>query len=37
MITCSWKNLPSKVRVGSKILIADGSLTCEVAEIKLPV
>ncbi len=37
MITCSWKNLPTKVKVGSIIYIADGSLTCEVVEVKPPV
>jgi len=37
MITCSWKNLPAKIKVGSLIYIADGSLTCEVTEVKPPV
>ena len=37
MITCSWKNLPKKVKVGSKIYIADGSLTCEIVEVSSPV
>ena len=32
-IACSYKNLPNTVSVGSTIYIADGSLTCEVAEI----
>lgn len=37
MITCSWKNLPHKVKIGSTIYIADGSLTVQVVEIKPPV
>jgi len=37
MITCSWKDLPQFIKVGSKILIADGSVTCEVIEVKAPV
>jgi len=37
MITCSWKNLPLKVKAGAKIYIADGSVTCEVVETKPPV
>lgn len=32
-IACSYKDLPKTVSVGSTIFIADGSLTCEVAEI----
>ena len=29
-IGCSFAELPSTVKVGSKILLADGGLTCEV-------
>lgn len=32
-IACSYKQLPETVSVGSIIYIADGSVTCEVAEI----
>ena len=32
-IACSYKALPQTVHVGSIIYIADGSLTCEVAEV----
>jgi pyruvate kinase len=32
-IACSYKSLPQSVSVGGTIFIADGSLTCEVAEI----
>jgi len=32
-IACSYKNLPQTVAVGSTIFIADGAITCEVAEI----
>lgn len=32
-IACSYKDLPTSVKVGSVIFIADGSLTCEVTEI----
>lgn len=32
-IACSYKSLPQTVAVGSTIFIADGALTCEVAEI----
>lgn len=32
-ISCSYKALPQSVEVGSSILIADGSLTCEVTEV----
>lgn len=32
-ITCSYKDLPTTVKVGSTIFIADGSLTCTVTEI----
>jgi pyruvate kinase len=32
-IACSYKNLPQSVSVGSIIYIADGAITCEVAEI----
>lgn len=32
-ITCSYKNLPKSVKVGSTIFIADGSLTCKVTSI----
>lgn len=37
MITCSWKDLSKFIKVGSKVLIADGTLTCEVTEVKAPV
>ena len=32
-IACSYKSLPQTTSVGSMILIADGSLSCEVTEI----
>jgi len=32
-IACSYKSLIKTVNVGSVILIADGSLSCEVTEI----
>ena len=32
-IACTYKSLPSSVKVGSTIYVADGSLTCEVSEI----
>mmetsp|Transcript_19353 Transcript_19353/g.29670 ORF Transcript_19353/g.29670 Transcript_19353/m.29670 type:complete len:396 (+) Transcript_19353:156-1343(+) len=32
-IACSYKSLPKTVHVGSKIVIADGALTCDVTEI----
>ncbi len=32
-IACSYKSLPQTVSVGSTVLIADGSLSCEVTEI----
>ncbi len=32
-IACSYKSLPKTVHVGSKIVIADGALVCEVQEI----
>ena len=32
-ISCSYESLPTSVKVGSDILIADGSLTCRVTEI----
>lgn len=32
-IACSYKSLTQSVSVGGTIFIADGSLTCEVAEI----
>jgi len=32
-IACSYESLCSTVKVGSPILIADGSLTCEVTEV----
>ena len=32
-IACSYKSLPTTVKVGSTIFIADGSLTCTVTEI----
>lgn len=34
MITCSYKSLPTSVNVGSRIFIADGSVTCIVKELK---
>lgn len=33
-IACSYKSLPKTVKKGSTVFIADGSLTCEVVEIK---
>lgn len=33
-IACSYKSLPKSVKVGSKILCADGSVLLEVTEIK---
>ena len=33
-LACSYKSLPTSVQVGGKILVADGSLTLEVTEIK---
>lgn len=32
-IACSYKSLPKSVKVGSKILMADGSIVCKVTEI----
>eukprot|EP00744_Colponema_vietnamica_P001568 GILI01002586.1.p1 GENE.GILI01002586.1~~GILI01002586.1.p1 ORF type:complete len:529 (+),score=205.88 GILI01002586.1:236-1588(+) len=32
-ITCSYKALPTSVKVGQTILIADGSISCQVTEI----
>lgn len=32
-IACSYKELPESVGIGKKILIADGSIVCEVSEI----
>ena len=32
-IACSYQSLPQTVNVGSKIFVADGSLTCEVTEV----
>jgi pyruvate kinase len=32
-IACSYKSLPQTVAVGGTIYIADGAITCEVAEI----
>jgi pyruvate kinase len=32
-LACSYKDLPTTVKVGSTIFIADGSLTCTVTEI----
>jgi pyruvate kinase len=32
-ISCSYKGLMKSVKVGSNILIADGSLSCKVLEI----
>jgi pyruvate kinase len=32
-IACSYKSLPTTVKVGSTIFIADGQITCEVTEI----
>jgi len=31
-ITCSYKSLPTTVKIGDIVLIADGSLGCEVKE-----
>eukprot|EP00826_Nyctotherus_ovalis_P036269 TRINITY_DN3201_c0_g1_i25.p2 TRINITY_DN3201_c0_g1~~TRINITY_DN3201_c0_g1_i25.p2 ORF type:complete len:203 (+),score=62.46 TRINITY_DN3201_c0_g1_i25:350-958(+) len=36
MITCSWKDLSNCIKVGSRVLIADGTLVCEVTEVKPP-
>lgn len=33
-LACSYKSLPTTVKVGSKMLVADGSLMLEVTEIK---
>jgi pyruvate kinase len=33
-LPCSYKSLPTSVVVGSKMLVADGSLSLEVTEIK---
>ena len=33
-ISCSYRSLPETVQVGTTIFIADGSLTCEVTEIR---
>lgn len=33
-LACSYKSLPTSVRVGSKMLVADGSLSLEVTEIR---
>lgn len=33
-IACSYKDLPTSVKVGGSILIADGSVSCKVKEIK---
>lgn len=33
-IACSYKSLPTSVKVGGQILIADGTLVCEVKEIR---
>jgi len=33
-LSCSYKSLPKSVSVGNKILVADGSLTLQVTEIK---
>jgi pyruvate kinase len=33
-ISCSYPSLPTSVKVGSTIFIADGSLTCIVTELK---
>lgn len=33
-IACSYKTLPKSVKVGQQILIADGTLVCEVKELK---
>jgi pyruvate kinase len=32
-IACSYKGLPTSVKVGNDVLIADGSLTCRVTEL----
>jgi len=34
ILACSYKSLPNSVKIGSSILIADGSLVCIVKEIK---
>jgi pyruvate kinase len=33
-LACSYKSLPRSVAVGGKILVADGSLTLQVTEIR---
>ena len=33
-LACSYKSLPTSVKVGSKMLVADGSLSLEVTEIR---
>ena len=33
-IACSYKELPTTVKAGSQIFVADGSLTCDVLEVK---
>jgi pyruvate kinase len=32
-ITCSYKSLPNSVKVGGKLLMADGNIMCEVVEV----
>lgn len=34
VIACSYKSLPTSVKVGGQVLIADGTLVCIVKEIK---
>lgn len=34
IISCSYQGLPTSVKVGSTIFIADGSLVCQVTELK---
>jgi pyruvate kinase len=33
-IACSYEQLPKSVKIGGKILVADGNIVCEVLEIK---
>ncbi len=32
-IACSYKSLPTSVKVGGKLLMADGNIMCEVVEV----
>ncbi len=34
MISCSYENLCSSVKIGGKIFIADGNISCEIIEIR---